>query len=306
MENYTLNNNDELIKELEMYYSEENEKAFTLALQILKENPKCGYAYFVIGACYNRGIGTEIDNNKSMDYILKSVELNDADGQYYYATYLRYMKNPECIEWFEKAVENGMPSVCDILGNIYEEGELVPRNIKKAIACYEEGVKRGFDYCLLSLGDLYVNENFEWINKKLALYYYFEFQKACSDEISGYEGVARCYEYGIGTEKNLDMAIHQYRKAIGLKNADAEFYYNFAKCLEKNHDGECIVWYQKAINEESEISAKAAYELGKLYLESDFMQKNDVLGMKFLNKAVELGDGNKYSLEAKICINKHF
>jgi len=43
----------------------------------------------------------------------------------------------------EEAFKNGEAESCSLLGNIYREGKIVPKNAAKAKQYFEEGVKRG-------------------------------------------------------------------------------------------------------------------------------------------------------------------
>lgn len=57
--------------------------------------------------------------------------------------------------WYEQAASQGNSSAQNNLGNLYEEGSGVPRNIEKAIYWYECAAKNGNDYGQLNLGDCY-------------------------------------------------------------------------------------------------------------------------------------------------------
>lgn len=49
------------------------------------------------------------------------------------------------------AYEKGSSSICRILGNVYRDGKIIPRNLKKAKEYYAEGVKRGNQECQKAL-----------------------------------------------------------------------------------------------------------------------------------------------------------
>ena len=51
----------------------------------------------------------------------------------------------------EKAYKNGSAPICLILGNVYQEGKICPRDLKKAKEYYTEGVKRGNEKCKKAL-----------------------------------------------------------------------------------------------------------------------------------------------------------
>jgi len=58
------------------------------------------------------------------------------------------------IELLQEAFDNGEVSSCDWLGHIYGDGQVVPRDVAKARAYYEEGVKRGMAECAEGLRKL--------------------------------------------------------------------------------------------------------------------------------------------------------
>ena len=64
-------------------------------------------------------------------------------------------KNLNCF-WniVQKAYENGSSDVCLILGNVYRDGKICPRDLKKAREYYAEGVKRGNEACKKALDTL--------------------------------------------------------------------------------------------------------------------------------------------------------
>ena len=127
------------------------------------------------------------------DYLLKAVDLEDpyaemkmADIQRFvwnqsriaYALYLKanihgescesYSRLAECyltgygcepnakMFWkaAEEAYKNGSATICLTLGNVYRDGKICPRDLKKAKEYYAEGVKRGDENCKKELSEL--------------------------------------------------------------------------------------------------------------------------------------------------------
>ena len=54
----------------------------------------------------------------------------------------------------DEAYKKGSATICLTLGNVYREGKICPRDLKKARECYVEGVKRGNKYCQKALDEL--------------------------------------------------------------------------------------------------------------------------------------------------------
>jgi TPR repeat protein len=51
----------------------------------------------------------------------------------------------------EDAYKNGSATICLTLGNVYRDGKICPRDLKKAREYYAEGVKRGNKNCQKAL-----------------------------------------------------------------------------------------------------------------------------------------------------------
>ena len=54
----------------------------------------------------------------------------------------------------EDAYKNGSATICLTLGNVYRDGKICPRDLKKAKEYYAEGVKRGDENCKKELSEL--------------------------------------------------------------------------------------------------------------------------------------------------------
>ncbi|CAB5297795.1 unnamed protein product [Rhizophagus irregularis] len=78
-------------------------------------------------------------------------------------------------------------------------------------------------------------------------------------------GLARCYENGKGTEKNLEKAFHWYQKAAENGDKEAQFnlgvFYEEGIGIEKD-EVKASYWYQKAAQQGC---SNAQYRLGFLY-----------------------------------------
>ena len=94
---------------------EENRgKAFELYTKALELDPNNAKAINNLGNCYNNGVGVEENSEKAMELYR-----------------LRRQKNPECLEWYQKAFENGDTDAPYDIATIYCEGEIVSQDYQK-------------------------------------------------------------------------------------------------------------------------------------------------------------------------------
>ena len=87
------------------------------------------------------------------------------------------------------------------LGEYFQHGKEVEKNIQQAIRRYEEAAAEGHTLAMNALGILYYNDMndysqaTEWFKKAS--------EKGCSQSLCN---LGNCYEFGHGVEKNRDMA----------------------------------------------------------------------------------------------------
>jgi len=65
-------------------------------------------AQWLLGACYSQGLGIEADQEKAEQWLLKSAQAGDAEGQYSLGGF--YFMKPDIVKaeyWIGKAAEQG-------------------------------------------------------------------------------------------------------------------------------------------------------------------------------------------------------
>lgn len=87
-------------------------------------------------------------------------------------------------EWYEKAAQQGHPAAQYLLGSIYETGQFVDRDIKKAVMWYEKAANNGITNAQFRMGEF--------------------------------------YEKGLGVEQDIEKAIAWYKKAATQNNLEAQ------------------------------------------------------------------------------------
>jgi len=119
----------------------------------------------------------------------------------------------QALQYFSEAAALGDPSGMCGAANMYLKGEGTSMNATKAIELYEIATHNGSIRAYNGLGYLYYYGTEQVAkNTTLALQY---FLMAAQYETDGDAlfNTAYCYEYGIGTEKSLEKAIHYYQIA---------------------------------------------------------------------------------------------
>lgn len=108
----------------------------------------------------------------------------------------------------------------------------------------------------------------------------------CANELNcvhAYNNLGQCYENGIGTNKNDQLAYEWYCRAAEITR-DAEAFYRIGQMYAQermvtNHhkDLEALKLYQLAVNATPENHGLASYQLGLYYLKGIFYQQECVL-----------------------------
>lgn len=151
-------------------------------------------------------------SKKNLELLRKSANGN-VEAQYELGlNYLEGNGVPEnhklAIEWLTKSSDKGFEDAQYLLGRCYENGTGVPRNLTQALLLYEKAAKAANKYAQFALGEYFVYTNdfdkaTEWF-KRAARQQYPPAQ--CE--------LARCYFYGLGKIRDVDMARDLLEKAV--------------------------------------------------------------------------------------------
>ena len=207
-------------------------------------------AYYLAAACTRFGDGTEVNYEKSGEYLMKAAELGHQDAQVWLGSAYRFgaygfEKNSEkAVEWYTRAAEQGEQKLiqlmsCDAcidsydhaltsLGSCYIYGEGVEKDETKAYELFRKAAELGNLSACFMVGEMYLggigvekNEKaaFTWLRKAAVEANTVTYANACL--LTGY-----CYDKGIGTSKDTDRALKFYKKALenAKANDDNELY----------------------------------------------------------------------------------
>ncbi|MBQ7395822.1 MAG: sel1 repeat family protein [Lentisphaeria bacterium] len=159
------------------------------------------------------------------------------------------------IELLEKAAKQNNAYACQLLGNLYNNGVIAKKDLKKAIAWYRKGADLGNGTCALSVAYILYYEG-EFNTTSIA-----DFKKAFEKCIALKE-YSKLFEYGRIMElkaKNLKKAEELYRLAAKKGDSRAMVYlYDF---LKKSNAAEAINYLRQAIDLKN---AQAHLKMGDL------------------------------------------
>ncbi|GBB84023.1 hypothetical protein RclHR1_10670005 [Rhizophagus clarus] len=167
-------------------FEKDYNKAFEISKKLSEKNYPCGINR--LGYCYEKGIGTEIDNQKTFELYKTAADLGNANG-----------------------INN--------LGYCYEKGIGTEINEQKAFELYHKVADLGESFGINHLGNCYFSGIGTLVNMQKA---FESYQKAANLKynIAQYN-LALMYENGYGTEKNIENSICWYKKSAeqGYVNA---------------------------------------------------------------------------------------
>lgn len=209
----------------------------TGARNMILEKAKAGHAFcqYMIGNTYYWGDVIEMDH---ID-IEKEYPTEDDYNAFAY---------PIAVEWYERALENGLTIAIRNLRTIYENGEGgLPKDEKKVLYYTKLAAGQGDPEMMNNYGALlseagHEKEGFRWYK-----------QSADAGEPVGCYNVGWGYEYGKGVAENQQKAFEYYMKAAQKEYSDAyfklgSFYYEGDVVEEDN--AKAVYWLEKGADEE--------------------------------------------------------
>ncbi len=201
-------------------------------------------AYYNLGIAHELGIGTYKDEKKAFEYYNRASELDE--GKYSMALCffdgVGVEKNVTlALNLIETLVDKGFNQAKLFMANIYEDGEVLEKDEKKAFEYYTELANCGLYERYLA--NCYQNGIGVSIDKKKAFDLYQT--AALKDDFEAMYQLACIYDYGWGVEENKQSAFEWYLKAasfghpMALHNAGISYIYG--EGVEKNCHQGCLL-----------------------------------------------------------------
>ena len=215
--------------------------------------------YYKLGSMFKKGLGTDIDMDKAIDYFKRSAEMNNTNAKRTLA--LEYILGKHLEQNIEKGLEmltecadSGDTLSCYKLGKIYFKGEIVYKDLNMAEKYFLKASQKENRYALYSLGTLYLEKE----------------------------------------KYSLHKAVEYFDKAVQYDEIKPYAAYSLAKIMLDNnpyHDSEKAVSILELAAMENEW---ASFLLGRLYLYgTDDIQKDKEKALEWLKLSAE--QGNEYA-----------
>ena len=211
--------------------------------------------YYKLGSMFKKGLGTDSDMDKAIDYFKRSAEMNNKNGLYEYGKAMLLgehiaQNKQKAVKLLEKAIKLGNTNAKRFLALEYISGEYFPQGIEKGIAMLTECADEGDSFACFKLGQIYlkgeiVTQDLERAEKYLLLAEDNEFTQ---------------YAFG---KLYLQEEKYDIQRAVDY----------FKRSSDKN------MW--------------SSYQLGRLYLfGADELEKDKEKAVEWLTKSAN--DGNEY------------
>lgn len=219
-------------------------------------------AYYLAAACTRFGDGTEVDYEKSGEYLTKAAELGHQDAQVWLGSAYRFgaygfeKDSKKAAEWYQKAVDQGDQDLiqlmdCYVCMNSYDHalislaacyiyGEGVEEDLETAKKLLKTAADLGNLTACYELGGIYLEKYVDGDGTKDDAKYAFRWlQKGAKTKNTATYAPALlllgyCYRNGIGTSKDINQGYKYYQKALeyaqaaGDNDTCAQAYYYIA------------------------------------------------------------------------------
>lgn len=216
--------------------------------------------------------------------------MESADAENLYRKYEWHWENGDyakAIEELKRAADVGVAFAQYKLGNLYERGEFISKDLEKAFFNYKKASEKHVADALYELGNCYYSGSGTSKNAKEAVRC-FELASG-QDHAEAWNNLGYCYYSGTGVRKNREKAFEAYRKAFqyGCKGAG----YNIGYCYEKGHGvaqnyNEAAKYYYAAAK--AQIAA-AQFSVGYFLEKGLGVKKNSAQAREWYKKAAEAG-----------------
>ncbi|MDR3441729.1 MAG: SEL1-like repeat protein [Legionella sp.] len=190
---------------------------------------------------------------------------------------------------YNKAIEpllsqTGKNAVADYyLGRIYLYGYGQLKNTQLAMRYFTQSAQKGYLPAVLMMAKYTLLQ--EKDSQKAIPWFK---QAAAAGDVNAQMFMAAAYLYGIGVNKNNDLATRNYIDAAKNGNSIAQFTLaeNFLGSRNASNSKLGLIWLSKSA---ANGNPKALTKLGSLYLQGKVVDKNPTKGMALLNQAAAQG-----------------
>ena len=142
---------------LDEHENPEKEKAVQVG--VLEQLWDAGFtvAAHQLGKCWRDGMGVLPDDERAELWFRRAAEAGYDFSQYSLGKLLQGQKRMgEAVTWYERAADQGNQYAAYRLGKLYLQGELVPKDVPRAVEYLTTAAELGNKYAQYTLGKLYL------------------------------------------------------------------------------------------------------------------------------------------------------
>jgi TPR repeat protein len=198
------------------------------AMNLYEEGAEKGdpWSFIGLGDAYRQGEMVTQDLKKAADAYQTAAAAGNAVantrlGDLYYRKWSELgVERKEALKFYQAGVDKGEPWSMMGLGEIYAQGDLVKKDLAKALEYYESARQKGTAVAATKIGDLYYRQSQSiGVNPADALAYYQEgFDKG---DVWATIGLGDVYRDGLITTQDLGKALSLYEQALAKGNVPA-------------------------------------------------------------------------------------
>ena len=289
-------------------YSDSNNKLYNMdkAIELYKdcaENDSDSFSMFRLGSIYFNGNGVEKNTVLGLQYLNHAAKSGNKYAKITLAGIYsngdnKFYDMAKAIRLYKDCAENENepdPFSMYRLGAIYLKGKGVEKDIELGLHYLNNAIAGGNSFAKVTLANFYADSTHDMydIAKAIQLYKDCAENEDEPDPFSMYK-LGSIYIKGNGVEKNIELGLHYLNNAIDGGNSFAkvtlaDFYadsthsrYNITKAIQLYKD--CI---------KNDSDSYSMSRLGSIYLFGHGVDKDEALGLKYLNDAV--ANGNEHA-----------
>jgi TPR repeat protein len=199
------------------------------------------------------------------------------------------------LDALEPLSKEGNPDALNMLGQMYENGWGVDKDLEKASALFKRGANQGH---LDSVNGLRRLKNIEYRLELTSVRL-----KAEAGDASAQNRLGEMYEFGYGQERDPNLAYSWYQRAAEQKLVVAQHNlgrcYNFGTGVEQNFT-EAELWYREAAQQGH---MDAMFFLGTLYSNDhglDHSADTNVIAYAWMHNSAQLGNATAAAIEKRL------
>ncbi|CAI2183173.1 19654_t:CDS:2 [Funneliformis geosporum] len=215
-------------------------------------------AQLCLAKCYQHGWGIKTDLEKALYWYQVSAENCNKEAAYL----------------LQKLAESNNEIAQLYLAKCYQNGWGIEMDLRKAFYWYQKSAEND------NKEAVHIFQNLAEDDNKIA-------QSAKQNNSSSQYNLAKCYQYGWGSEIDLVKAFYWYQKSAFQNNNDAQ--YNLAKCYQNGWGikidlENAFYWYQNSVKNDNKF---AQYYLAECYQNGWGIKINNIKAFEFYEKSAK-------------------